>query len=76
MSSSNLQKIRHIKSRHEHQWLAVSAVQAVGIGRLQNGEYGIIISVDKFEETLGSILPAEIDGVQIEIVETGKFTAL
>ncbi len=76
MENPNLEKIRLIKSRHEHQWMTVKEVQAVGIGVLKKGENGIIISVDKCNESLISKIPAEIDGVHIEIVERGGFKAL
>ena len=76
MELESIQKIRQIKSRHEQQWMTLSAVQAVGIGMLKNGREGIIISVDKFETSLVDNFPAEIDGVQIEIVESGTFKAL
>lgn len=55
--------------------MAVPQVQAVGIGVLKSGETGIIIGVDKADDSLFDIIPSEIDGIMIEINESGKFKA-
>ncbi|KAA3663480.1 MAG: hypothetical protein DWQ10_00070 [Calditrichaeota bacterium] len=71
-----LEKIKEIKAAHEDNWMALSRVQAVGIGLLKNGETGIVISVDKYDVSLVSLIPEQIEGVFVEIVESGTFHAL
>ncbi|MCA9734795.1 MAG: hypothetical protein H6696_07130 [Deferribacteres bacterium] len=71
-----LTKIRKVKEKHESQWMAISQVQAVGIGILKNGETGILISVDQFDANLASRFPLEIEGVFLEVVESGTFRVL
>jgi len=71
----SLEKIQKVKALHENQWLKLPQVQAAGIGLLDNGQTGIIISVDKADDSLFDIIPAEIDGIPVEIIESGRFKA-
>jgi hypothetical protein len=65
-------KIREIKRKHEGKWQSVAGVTAVGIGKTSSGEYGIIISVKKIDRRVKKEIPNEIDGVPIQIQETGE----
>lgn len=70
------QKIREVKQRYEKQWLAIEGVVGVGIGTLSDKSIGIIISVIKLDERIRTEIPAEVQGVKIEIRESGEFKAL
>lgn len=70
------QKIREIKKKYEEEWLSIQDVVGVGIGILDDENMGIIVSVVKLESHVTSKIPAEIEGVKIEIRETGEFKAL
>lgn len=72
----NQQTIREIKKKYEQQWLAIKEVVGVGIGTLENKEIGIIISVIKLDDTIRKKIPNEVEGVKIEIRESGEFKAL
>ncbi|KAA3615375.1 MAG: hypothetical protein DWQ05_13545 [Calditrichaeota bacterium] len=75
-TQANIAKIKKVKKIHLREWMAIPQVQAVGIGVLQNGETGIIISVENLDKSIAEILPAKIDDVSVEIVESGRFKAL
>jgi hypothetical protein len=69
-------KIQEIKKKYEQQWLSIQDVVGVGIGILDDKNMGIIVSVVKLESQVASKIPNEIEGVKIEIRETGEFKAL
>jgi hypothetical protein len=69
-------KIQEIKKKYEQQWLSIQDVVGVGIGILDDKNMGIIVSVVKWESQVASKIPNEIEGVKIEIRETGEFKAL
>lgn len=69
-------KIREIKKKYEEEWLSIQDVVGVGIGILDDENMGIIVSVVKLESHVTSKIPTEIEGVRIEIRETGEFKAL
>jgi len=71
-----LQAVRKVKNKYEKKWLVIPQVQAVGIGRLQNGQLGIIISVKKISPGLQRQIPFQIHGVPIELKESRTFEAL
>ena len=70
------QKISEIKKKYEEQWLSIQDVVGVGIGILDDENMGIIVSVVKLGSHVKSKIPNEIEGVNIEIRETGEFKAL
>lgn len=69
--------IRGVKRRHEARWLALKGVVAVGIGLLGDGSTGIVVSVeaDSERERLRQEIPAEVDGVPVELRVTGPVRA-
>ena len=69
-------KIQEIKKKYEQQWLSIQDVVGVGIGILDDKNMWIIVSVVKLESQVASKIPNEIEGVKIEIRETGEFKAL
>lgn len=72
---SDLQKIKQVKHRYEKEWLTFEGVVAVGIGFTSENVPGIIISVEQLTENLKSKLPAEIEGIPLEIQVTGPIVA-
>ena len=69
-------KIREVKKRHEKNWLAIKGVVGVGIGTVSNGKIGIIVSVVSVKPEIQKHIPTEIEGIAIEIIETGELTTL
>lgn len=72
---SSTQKAKQVKRDYEKKWLSIEGVTAVGVGLINDKDIGIIISV---KSTLGKIrsqIPSEIEGIPIQIQETGEFKA-
>lgn len=71
--SDMLARIRAVKQSHEARWLALKGVVAVGIGLLGDGGTGIVVSIetDGERERLEREIPAEIQGVPVELRVTG-----
>ena len=67
-------KVKAIKKKYEKSWFAIDNVVAVGIGTTASG-LGIIISVKKNADEIRRQIPATIEGVEIEIQETGEIKA-
>lgn len=76
MDTKKLTHIKSLKKRYEKKWLAIPAVKAIGIGMLKSGETGLIVSVDKYNDDLRREIPYLLEGVGIEIQESGPFKAL
>jgi hypothetical protein len=85
MSDQSMQHILEVKRRHEQELLRKPNVVAVGIGHLTRGgqqspEVGIIVSVKNKVPASnlkpGDRLPASIEGVPVDVVETGEIRAL
>ncbi|GAB4372638.1 MAG: hypothetical protein Kow0042_16030 [Calditrichia bacterium] len=72
----DVNKIREVKKRYEKQWLAIPEVVGVGIGTTSKKGIGIIISVKQNPESVRQQIPSEIEGVPVEIRETGELKAL
>jgi hypothetical protein len=84
MSDQAVQRVQEVKRRHEAELLRTPNVVAVGIGfRLRGGqptqEVCIVVSVKTkvpaAQLKRGDLLPASIDGVPIDVVETGVIRA-
>lgn len=73
--SAKIDKARDLKNRKEKEWLNLPGVVAVGIGLLEEGEPGIIISVDGEPKSLSEKIPKEVNGVPISIQKSGSFNA-
>lgn len=74
--SENMEKIRSIKSTNERNWMALPGVVAVGIGLVSGGKTGIVISVAKNLSEIRSKIPATVEGIPVEVQETGEIRAL
>lgn len=70
------QKIREVKKKYEKEWLSIKGVVGVGIGILTDKNLGIMISVTKLDEQIRGKIPGEVEGIKLEIRETGEFKAL
>jgi len=70
------QKIREVKRKYEREWLSINGVVGVGIGILTDKNLGIMISVTKVDEQIRKKIPDEVEGIKLEIRETGEFKAL
>ena len=85
MSDQATQHALEVKRRHEQELLRKANVVAVGIGYRTRGgnqtpEVCIVVSVrNKVAESnlkLGDLIPASIEGVPVDVVETGEIRAL
>ncbi|HLF34949.1 MAG TPA: hypothetical protein VI583_11970 [Cyclobacteriaceae bacterium] len=64
-----------VKKRYEKQWLGISGVTAVGLGMINN-KPGIIISIERDAEKMRALIPADVEGIPIEIRLSGNLSAL
>jgi hypothetical protein len=80
-----MQRALEVKRRHEQEFLRKANVVAVGIGYcrrggVQTGEVGIVVSVKTKVPRSGlqprDVIPAQIEGVPVDVVETGEIRAL
>ena len=85
MSDQSVQRALDVKRRHEQELLRKANVVAVGVGHcnrggVQTGEVGIVVSVKKKVPLAGlkprDIIPAQIEDVPVDVVETGEIRAL
>jgi hypothetical protein len=67
-------RARAVKRACEADWLAVPGVVAVGVGTLADGRIGVVISVAG--DGARARIPAEVDGVPVEVAVTGTPRAL
>ena len=72
----SLKRIKKIKQKHEKKWLQIEGVVAIGIGNLSDGAPGIIVSVKKNAREIRKQIPETVQGVGVEIQETGEMKAL
>ena len=73
---ASLETVKQVKAKHEKSWRAIDGVVAVGIGTTSDGMIGVIISVIEKTREVKEKIPAQIEGVTVEIEETGEFRAL
>ena len=85
MSDQNIQRALEVKRRHEQKLLHKANVVAVGIGYCTRGgvptkEVCIVVSVKNkvplSELKPQDVIPAEIENVPVDVVETGEIRAL
>lgn len=74
--ANDMEKIRQLKRAHESAWMAMDGVVAVGIGLASGGHPAIIVSVSRNLQTLRQQIPRSIEGVPVEVVESGEIKAL
>lgn len=71
----NIQHIKNIKKVYEKKWLKMKDVTGIGIGLTGSKKMGIIVSVSNESKKVKSAIPSEIEGVPVEIKQTGRFFA-
>lgn len=85
MSIDPLEKAQAVKRRHEAALLRLPYVVGVGLGYRQvggqpTGEVAIVVSVSRkvpaSELRPGQAVPARLEGVPVDVVETGTLHAL
>ncbi|MCK6621977.1 MAG: hypothetical protein HUU32_11070 [Calditrichaceae bacterium] len=74
--ANDMEKIRQLKRAYEGAWMALDGVAAIGIGLASGGNPAIIVSVSRNLQTLREQIPRTIEGVPVEVVETGEIKAL
>ncbi len=74
--ANDMEKIRQLKRAYERAWMAMDGVVAVGIGLASSGSAAIIVSVSRNLQTLRDQVPRTVEGVPVEVVETGEINAL
>ena len=70
-----LEKVKEVKRNNEKNWLAMEGVMAVGIGKIADGNLGIIISVKENIAKFRAQIPEKVEDIAIEIKETGEIKA-
>lgn len=65
-----------VKRKHEKAWLAVRGVVAVGVGQGADTAPCIVVSVESDPERIRREIPAEVEGVPVEIRVSGPMRAL
>jgi hypothetical protein len=85
MSDPAMQRALEVKRRHERELLRKANVVAVGVGLCRRGgvqtkEVGIVVSVKNKVPLAGlkprDVIPAQIEDVPVDVVETGEIRAL
>lgn len=85
MSDRSMQRVQEVKRRHEQELLRKANAVAVGIGYCRRGgvqtrQVGIVVSVKRkvpvSELTPRDVIPAQIENVPVDVVETGEIRAL
>lgn len=85
MSDPAIQRALDVKRRHEQELLRKANVVAVGVGFCKRGgvqtkEVGIVVSVKNkvplSELKPRDVLPAQLEDVPVDVVETGEIRAL
>ncbi|MBC9796901.1 hypothetical protein [Sinomicrobium weinanense] len=71
MPDDSLKKAMEIKRRYERHWLDISGVTAVGVGQVEQGRTGIIVSVTDDGNHIREQIPSEVEGVTVEIQVSG-----
>jgi hypothetical protein len=64
-----------VKARHEDELLQAPGVVGLAVGCASHtGGVAILIYVDHLDEGVRRSLPVELEGVQVQLVESGEFT--
>lgn len=73
--SLSLEKVRDVKARREQEWLGLEGVVAVGVGVTEQRGPGILVSVRELTDALRERIPRRVEGVPVEVRETGEVRA-
>jgi len=71
-----IQALKLIQARHEARLLSVPGIRGVGIGRNEAGDgFALMVFCEKMTDRLLKLLPTEIEGTRVRLIETGNFVA-
>ncbi|HEY4691509.1 MAG TPA: hypothetical protein VIK33_19525 [Anaerolineae bacterium] len=85
MSQDVIQRVTAIKRKYEKEWMRLPNVVGVGVGYRTRGgvrsdEVSIVVSVKKkvpaSQLKSGEVIPSSIEGVPVDVVETGEIRAM
>lgn len=68
-------KAKELKERYKQRWLAMDGVVAVGVGLVDGEQVGIIISAEKNVEKIRTLIPDSVEGIPIQVHESGQIKA-
>lgn len=74
--AGEIEHAKRIKGQIEKDWLAYPGVTAFGIGQTSAGRVCLVVSVNKVEQQILDYFPEMVEGIPVEIQETGEIKAL
>ena len=73
---AEIEAIKPVQDRYEASLLSVPGVVGVGIGRDETGENAVlVVFCEKLTSALQAAVPADVEGVRVRLVESGRFEA-
>ncbi len=70
-----LEQIKAVKKKYETEWLKLPSVIGVGIGVLDDGRMGVIVSIKSPDDRVRAAIPKMVEGVSIETKVSGTIEA-
>lgn len=74
--SEETERAKRVKRENEARWLGLEGVVAVGVGQTADGRPAVVVSVRADDARLRRALPAQVDGVPVEVRVSGDLRAL
>ena len=73
---ARIKALKAIQARHESRILSVPGVSGVGIGKAATGnDLALIVFCEKLTDRLRNLIPTEIEGTRVRLIETGTIVA-
>ncbi len=72
---TDLERVRDVKKRHNRELMSVPGVVGTGVARDASGQPVIEVYVERDSPALRRQIPNTVEGVNVCIVETGRFEA-
>ena len=75
--SSNTAKVKAIKDKHSEMLLQIDGVvgHAVGVSKDDSTTHTILVLVESLTDEVRNLVPNQLDGVSVEVLEVGKIKA-
>ncbi len=70
---STEEEVREVKRRHSAELLRRPGVCGVGVEKGESGEYVIALHLDTDDPAMQALLPKEIEGHPVKLVQSGPF---
>ena len=70
-----LTRAREVKQRHDRDLMSTPGVEGVGVSLDDEGNPVIDVFVRTLDPGVRERIPAELEGVPVRVVETGRFEA-